>query len=373
MSNVTNCAAAAAVRLTVRHPFWTEIFYSMGVKEDSPQVPTLATDGRSLWINTKFWASLNLDLQLTALVHEMAHKILLHGSRMGTRDPEIWNAACDHAVNTMLKNNKFTIGESWLCDMKYDGWLAEAIYADLMKEKKANPNKQFIHPDQMDVLPTQGTPEQIEAHEAEVKKLVGRAIANARAMGQLPAGIEAGTVDVYKAAREPWFNHLHRYMQSLAISEYNWARLNRRTLKTHGVFSPLHLSEALGDVALFIDASGSCYDAASQANFAGHLNGILAEARPRRVHVYYFDAAVYKGEVIEAGELDVVTHPRGGGGTAFEPIFKALEDDGVIPDVCIILTDLYGSFPHSAPEYPVVWANIMQDGEAPFGETIYVE
>jgi predicted metal-dependent peptidase len=191
-------------------------------------------------------------------------------------------------------------------------------------------------------------------------------------MGKLPAGIEAGTVQVFKASREAWYNHLHRYMQSLRSSEYNWSRLNRRTLRSHGCFSPLHQSEALGEVALFIDTSGSCYDRAMQANFTGHLNAILAEARPSKVHVYYFDAAVYPGETIEAGELDVVTHPKGGGGTDFCPIFNALENDNVVPEVCIILTDLMGRFPATGPEYPVVWASI-EEGRAPFGETIYVE
>jgi hypothetical protein len=43
-----------------------------------------------------------------------------------------------------------------------------------------------------------------------------------------------------------------------------------------------------------------------------------------------------------------------------------------VPAVCIILTDLCGSFPAQAPEYPVIWASIEEGIEAPFGEALYV-
>jgi predicted metal-dependent peptidase len=88
--------------------------------------------------------------------------------------------------------------------------------------------------------------------------------------------------------------------------------------------------------------------------------------------VYYFDTKVYPGEVIEAGEFDVQTKPKGGGGTSFVPLFEQLQEDGIEPEVCIILTDLLGRFPKDEPTYPVVWANTLPYGVAPFGETIYL-
>lgn len=388
MKQTSNCLAPAAVRLTMRYPFWTELFFSMTVVEDEA-IETAATDGRKFWVNPVFWKGMTLDQQVAVTAHELCHKMFLHCTRRGNRDARMWNVACDYAVNSLLHLNGFTLPVPHLHDIKYDGWLAEAIYADLLKQQKQQP-KQGSGQGQakdgkgdhipgvpeaweklQDIREQAGTPEQIEKAEMEVKALVDRAIANAKAQGKLPVGIEAGTVEVYKASTEPWYNRLHRYMQSLSSSEYNWARLNRRTLRSHGCFSPMHQSEALGEIALFIDTSGSCYDAAEQANFAGHLNAILAEARPRRIRLYYFDSAVYPGETIEAGELDVITKPRGGGGTSFEPIFQQIEEDGVEPEVCIILTDLYGSFPADEPGYPVVWA-CTSDVVAPFGETIAI-
>ncbi len=386
----TNIVAAAAVRLTMRYPFWTEIFYSMTV-EETTEVPTAATDGRKLWINAAWWKTLNLDHQVGVIAHELGHKIFLHCTRQGHRDARLWNVACDYAINALLRQNSFLLPEPHLYDAKYEGWSSEKIYSDLAQQQKDRNQSQ---PGQgqaadgngdpipgvgeaweklQDIRQGAGTPEEREKLEVETKALVERAIANAKAMGKVPLGIDAGIVSVYKSVKEPWYNHLHRYMQSLSSSEYNWARLNRRTLRSHGIFSPLHLSEALGDIAIFIDTSGSCYSAAEQANFCGHLNAILAEARPHRVHLYYFDAVVYPGEVIESGELDISTRPKGGGGTDFRPIFRQIEDDGIAPEVVIILTDTQGSFPDQAPAYPVVWASTYEGGSAPWGELIFVE
>lgn len=380
-NNRTDIASACAVRLTLRHPFWTEVFYSMTVKEATPEqvaggLTTEATDGRSVWINPAHWKALTLDQQVTEMVHELCHKIFLHCTRQGARDAKLWNIACDYAVNSLMKQNGFTFDNTWLYDVQYDGWVAEKIYADLMAKAKKNPNgTPKLAPGRADIMrPGNLSPEEIEKLETDTKALVERAIANAKALGagRLPLGIEQGIVTAFKPAREAWYNALHRFMQSLTTSEYNWARLNRRSLRTHGVFTPLHQSEALGDVVIAIDASGSVFGRAQQANFAGHINAILAEAKPKSVRVYYFDTQMYPGETIEAGTLEFESRPKGGGGTAFAPIFEQLDKDGVVPEVCIVLTDLEGSFPASGPDYPVVWATI-EDHVAPFGDTLLIE
>lgn len=384
----TNCLSAAAVRMTMRYPFWTELYYSMKVEEDVG-IDTAATDGRTLWVNPVWWKQLSLDEAVGVLAHEIGHKMLLHCTRQGARDPQLWNAACDFAVNALLRANNFTLPAPHLYASKYDGMLAEAIYADLLTRQKAQqqaggggggggkgdrpiPGVPKEWERLRDLRRPQGTPEEIERIETETKAAVDRAIANAKARGNLPVGVEAGVVEVFKPSKESWFNHLHRYMQSLSTSEYNWARLNRRTIRTHGYFSPLHLSEALGEIAIFVDTSGSCFDAAQQAGFFGHLNAIMAETRPHRIHLYSFDARVYSAGTIEAGEIDAPRRLKGGGGTRFEPIFDQIDEDGIAPEVVLVLTDMCGSFPAQAPEYPVVWC-ATSSVEAPFGETIHVE
>lgn len=416
----TNVTADAAVRLMLGYPFWSELYYSMGVEEDTT-IPTLCTDGRNMWVNPDFWTTLKLDIKISALAHEIAHKMLLHSSRRGARSIivqsqsghriTLWNIAADHVVNNLLAENGFTIPDTWIMDKKYQGWSVEAVYSDLEKQLKQPPpqgqgkgegegapgddeggsdpqNGQGdgdapghglpgLTDDQAekraDLKDVQGTPEDIQKYEQEVQQAVHKALMTAKAMGKLPAGVEMAIDAAFEAAEEPWYNHLHRFMQSLSVSEFNWARINKKAAAIHGIFAPHHYSEALGEVVVAIDASGSVYDAASQSNFAAHCNAILSEAKPEKIHLMYFDAKVHRTDEIDRGEIDFNYRPVGGGGTAFEPIFEEIEELGIKPVVVIVLTDLMGSFPDEAPGYPVIWASIERDLTAPFGETIYVE
>ena len=223
----------------------------------------------------------------------------------------------------------------------------------------------------------EGSKETIDKAEKEVMEAVEKAIMTARAHGNAPAGME-GFDDLMKPSKEPWYNHLHRYMQSLSLSEYNWARINRRHLVQHSLFTPDHYSESLEHVVFAIDCSGSVFDAASQANFAGHVNAILAEAKPKHTHVMYFDSRVTRHDELEYGALEFSTRPKGGGGTDFRPVFQMIEDEGIVPEIVVFLTDCYGNFPDDEPPYPVLWASIIDPKHLgyylpPFGETIHVD
>ena len=376
------CTEAAAVRLTINYPFWAELYFSMDVIELhdghplSQQIQTCATDGKKLWVYVPFFSKLKLAEQVTILAHELGHKMFLHPTRCGFRDPGMWNVACDYAINSLLTKNGFQFpgvaGKDYLLDAKYDGWLAEAIYADLMKQPQAQQMPQSLR-DLME--PENLSPEERDQMEQAIQAVVERAVANAKARGDVPKGIDQGLLRTYRASNEKWYNHLHRYMQSLASSEYNWTRLNRRTLRTHGFFSPHHMSEALGDVVLFIDGSGSCFTRAQQAHFAEHVNAIMGEAKPRRVVVYYFDTQCYDAQEQEPGALELDLRPKGGGGTSFVDLFTTAEADGYCPDVAIVLTDMEGTFPAQEPPFPVIWADVDggHHGAAPFGEYLEIE
>lgn len=485
MDNVkTNTTQDAAVRLMLKFPYWSELYYTMTVYEDR-DCPTLSTDGRNMWVNPEFWKTLTLSLKISALAHEVGHKMLLHCSRRGARDPLLWNMAADFVVNGILSENGFELGKDWLYDDQYRGWAVEAVYSDLEAKavKQPQPSQSNYGQQQpqgggngngqaqkgespqegtegeasgeeqgessdgggdgdsdagdgasggqgadggdgndsgegdggsaggsagqaqdqgsqgggggnsvtysvpgvpeswkdkyRDIRDVEGSKETIDKYEKEVMEAVEKAIMTARAHGTAPAGME-GFDDLMKPSKEAWYNHLHRYMQSLSMSEYNWARVNRRHLVQHSLFTPDHYSESLEHVVFAIDCSGSVFDAASQANFAGHVNAILAEAKPKHTHVMYFDSRVTRHDELEYGALDFSIRPKGGGGTDFRPIFERIEGEGIVPEIVIFLTDCYGSFPEEPPPYPVLWASIIDPKHLgyylpPFGECVHVD
>ncbi|MGA3132885.1 MAG: VWA-like domain-containing protein [Terracidiphilus sp.] len=87
-----------------------------------------------------------------------------------------------------------------------------------------------------------------------------------------------------------------------------------------------------------------------------------------RAHVLYFDAEVQRVDTYSAGET-LHLDPVGGGGTDFGPCFDWLNERGIRPQTLAFLTDLYGTFPDSAPDYPVLWASIGGH-RALFGDVI---
>jgi predicted metal-dependent peptidase len=106
--------------------------------------------------------------------------------------------------------------------------------------------------------------------------------------------------------------------------------------------------------------------------FAAELSAIIEDTQPERVYVVYCDAQVHGVEEFTADDLPLQLHPRGGGGTRFEPVFDWVESTGVQPDALVYLTDTYGSFPAQAPDYPVLWATTAGT-HVPFGEVIQIK
>ena len=73
-------------------------------------------------------------------------------------------------------------------------------------------------------------------------------------------------------------------------------------------------------------------------------------------------------DTYEAGQR-IQLNPVAGGDTEFGPCFEWLEERGMRPQSLVFLTDLYGSFSLSAPDYRVLWASTGSQ-KAPFGEVI---
>jgi predicted metal-dependent peptidase len=80
-------------------------------------------------------AGLNDKEWLWVLAHEYLHAGLNHSVRCDGRDPEIWNAACDFAINLWLE--ELRIGQrpsiGVLYDIQFKGWSSERIYDFLVK------------------------------------------------------------------------------------------------------------------------------------------------------------------------------------------------------------------------------------------------
>lgn len=352
----------AAAKVTIGHPFFIELMYSMKYVEGEQYGATAATDGTTIYANPKYFADKQEDFKLFVLLHEFMHVAMLHPWRRNGRNPYIWNLACDYAINPILEQMGLNRGEG-IFDERFVGMHAEKIYDILIEE---NPKIDFT----IDLLDPKGSPKEQEEQRETMRRVIVKCAANAKAIGQMPAALEGLVAAAAASKEEPWQQHLHRWLQKSAASDFTWERVSRRALHTLGVFSPDVGNRSLGKISIFIDTSGSCFSVAEQNYFCSHVNAILGDCNPEQVHVYYFDTRVNKKEVFNRGETNVQLHPSGSGGTDFRDIFNQMEE-GFEPVAAIVLTDLYGPT-GKEPPFPVIWA-ITSTEKAPFGDSVYLK
>jgi predicted metal-dependent peptidase len=385
----------ARTALVLDHPFFGSLLFRL---KDRPSfaVKTMATDGVSFLWNPEFVETLNAATLAGTLAHEVMHPALHHHLRRSGRDPKRWNIACDYAINPLLIDAGLKLPEGVLVENRFRGMSAEQIYNLL--ESEADSGEDDNREDQSGAggsgttsadpgsngcgdpgapesnggigqvldAPESGddcpTPEE-QAREWDVS--VNQAMTIARQAGKIPVGVDR-TVEGAAEAAVVLREMLRRLWSETIAAYYSWMRPNRRHLWT-GLYLPGVVRRGVGEVAIAVDCSGSI-SARQLRLFEAEARSILEGQRPERVYVLYFDATVHKVETYEAGQR-IALNPVGGGGTAFEPCVEWLDARGIRPQTMVVLTDLYGSFPPSAPCYPVLWASTGRR-QAPFGEVI---
>jgi predicted metal-dependent peptidase len=355
----------------------------------------MATDGVSLFYNPDFVETLNSATLAGTLAHEVMHPALHHHVRRSGRDPKRWNVACDFAINPLLVDAGLSLPDGVLIDNRFRGMSAEQIYNLLESETKQDsghedgdgepggeeskdetalggnsnsPSAPVTEGGIGQVLDTPAPDEEtptIEEQAREWDVAVNQATTVARQAGKVPAGLNRALEGAAEASVD-WRELLRRLWSDTTPADYSWMRPNRRHVWA-GVYLPGVIREGVGEIAIAVDCSGSV-NARQLRLFEAEVRSILEGQRPERVHVLYFDSEVQKVETYEAGQ-PVHLNPVGGGGTEFGPCFDWLDGHGILPQTLVFLTDLYGSFPPSAPAYPVLWASTGSQ-KAPFGAVI---
>jgi predicted metal-dependent peptidase len=387
----------ARTALVLDHPFFGSLLFRLRGKE-SRSVTTMATDGITLFYNPEFVETLTAATLAGTLAHEVTHPALHHHMRRSGRDPKCWNVASDYAINPLLVDAGPSLPEGVLLDNRFRGMSAEQIYNLLETESESEDgpdgedqtrgsgdgNATPATTDQVDdseepsapetergigqILDAPETDDEGSGAEEQMREwniAVNQAMTVAQQAGKVPAGL-ARTLDGAADASIDWREMLRRSRSDTTPADYSWMRPSRRHL-WNGVYLPGVVREGVGEVAIAVDCSGSI-STRQLGLFEAEARSILEGQRPQRIYVLYFDVAVHRVDTYGAGER-IDLNPVGGGGTAFGPCFAWLEDHGIRPHCLVFLTDLYGSFPFSAPDYPVLWAS-TGGRQAPFGEVI---
>lgn len=384
-------------------PAFSAIFYNLMNNAGSKHiayftkdVPIAATDGSNLILNPETFFKLHLKEQVFVIAHEVAHAIFNHcviGHGLKTRgkvsypdgstlpyDHGTMNIAMDLVINDMLVEAK--VGQkvdncyhdtsiATMNDSVIDAY--KKVFDD--QQKGGGKSGKGAGFDQH-LAPGSSTGQDPHTaagarNDAQWNASVAAALESERLRGTLPGAFQR----LLKEITEPvvdWKDKIAAMMaRKLGSGSYSWRRPDR-ALIVRDVYAPGRTGFGCDTVVIAVDTSGSIGE--KELNmFFGEMSGILEDARPKNLYVIWCDAKVHRVDQVEdAADLPALRAKGapGGGGTAFEPVFKEIEDMGLVPEALVYLTDGMGSFPARAPRYPVIWGNIYAGSKYPFGEVI---
>lgn len=368
--HVAEKISKAKAKLVLGQPFFASIICNLPITEDNT-IPTMATNGKWVKYNRDFVDAMTLDETMFVLCHEVGHVMFTHMHRRQHRDPRKWNIAGDYVINDLLVNEGIgSMPKGGLLDpniVKAGGGTTDGVYAILPDNPNSGgPSTDGYNGTGIDeCVDADGDDADKAQSEAETRIMVAQAAQVAKMQGKLSAGL-ARLVDEVVSPQVPWQDVLRRFVSTKAKVDYSFARPKRRFL-AQGLYLPSLSGERMGQILIAVDCSGSIGEH-EIAEFAAEIRAIKEDCLPTEMHVVYFDSKVSHHDVFDQNdELEVA--PHGGGGTAFSPIFRYAEENGIDPVCCVVLTDLCCNDFGPAPHYPVLWVSNYSD-EAPWGEVV---
>jgi len=364
----------ARIGLLLKHAFFGNLATRLKLINADEWCSTAATDGRNFYYNSRFIMKLRQKEVEFLVGHEVLHVVYDHLGRRNERDPQMWNIADDYAVNADLKKHKvgeFITTVECLYDRKYEGWAAEAIYDDLMKNVKYISVDELLdkmlddhldgHGDDEDGDDEKdgqgrrgkGRPQLTDAEREEIRQEMRQAILNAAQQaeaGTVPAGVQRLIKEMTEPVM-PWRELIQVNLTSAIKSDYTWMRPSRRGWHMDAVMPGMNPGEEI-DVTIMIDMSGSISNKQGM-QFISEVAGMMEIFDGFKIHIACFDTRVYNPRDYTSENLDTIDDYElaGGGGTDFDCFFNYLKEEGIVPNRLIVFTDGYPCGSWGDPDY----------------------
>ena len=406
---------AARGRILAEHGFYGLLLMHMRFAVGD-ELDTAWVSSDTITFNPGFSDQLDADELCFVLEHEVLHAALGHLERLGERDPELWNLACDIVVNSNIKHSNgddpasITLrcepGESFhLAPDGKEGWLytADEVYEMLLKKRGRKGGAGKLKHDEggsdsavgsgtsgsgaVDTARAIGRGDRWDWHiaddgtdskaEAETRDAWAQRLADAResmsvrdptnARGLVPACAERRPEE-FRGAQVDWHLLLGEFVQE-EVNDYTFSSPDRRFPDAPFVLPGFNETETVArDILFMVDTSGSVSDVALTTAFS-EIKGAIEQFKGKLDGwLGFFDVVPYEPVRFESVDELLSILPEGGGGTRFEAVFECVGRWlGVENLSCIVvLTDGYAPAPTEsiANGIPVLWL-IDGDGPAP--------
>ncbi|MGI5412493.1 DUF2201 family putative metallopeptidase [Streptomyces chartreusis] len=285
------------------------------------------------------------------LAHEMLHAALRHGDRCGTRDPYLFNVACDYVINGWLR--EMQVGEmpqGLLYDQEMTGLSAEEVYDRIAGDLRRMRRLATLRGKGVgDVL---GAPLGAPGDYVDLDEFYRRGMCQGLDLHQqhergfLPGGL-VQEIRALSHPPLPWDARLARWFDEFVPRPEpvrTYARPSRRQASTPEIpragryFPPEEIARCTFGVVL--DTSGSM-----SAGLLGKALGAIASYAEARdvpaARVVFCDAGPYDAGYVPVTDIAGRVRVRGRGGTVLQPgIDLLLRADDFPPGApVLVITD----------------------------------
>lgn len=392
--------------LLIGQPFYGSLICNLALVEDNDMVPTMGTDGVTIFWNRNFVNECTDANLVFVLAHEVSHCAHLHHVRRNGRDPQGWNIAADYAINLDLTDGKIGVPpKEALINTAYRNWSAERIFAALPKRPKGpggqgptgeGPTRPGDFPgggggegpegDKPGggggthagdpgkcggVLDGGKTPEQLRKQERQWQQYVRQALNNAVRSGGAGAvpGSMREVLKRLKGGGEDWRHVLRNFVDPCSRVDYSWSRPDRRFIGMPFIL-PGTVPNGVNHIVVAVDTSGSI-DSDKCACFLRECQALLDQEFIDKLTVMQCDTSITDVAEYQPGDI-VPTNVKGRGGTHFSPVWDWCKNANEDISALVYFTDLEpngGDF-GKEPSVPVLWACQNEDTrrKPPFGD-----
>lgn len=383
--------------------------------------PTMATNGKAIFISPTFVDSLSVPHIKGILVHEAIHVIQRHPLRRGNRDPEMYGIAIDAATNALVENLYYDLPDNKIEPVR--GKTVEQIYADLAKNQpeqddesnsesdsdspqgdadgnqqgnaqaqdesepqngedsggdgqpgdESNSDSDSGKADSGEIPSNTGTDdcmdyplepgETMQDAERAIDGLMAEAELDAKLAGDSPSDSER-EIFQHRESDLNWPRELEEYVHLIGGADYSM-NPPHMGLGQQGIICNQLNPKGCGNVVLAVDTSGSINR--DKLDLAiSHLTLFVENMDYESIRVIAcsfsvkYDRTFYRGETVDISDM------RHGGGTRFMPVFDLI-DEGTAPDLLIYFTDMQTNDMTESedPGYPIIW---LVDNESSLDE-----
>lgn len=329
-----------------------------------------------------------------SVLHMVLHCLFRHGFSVQSKNPELWDLACDISVENIINgmrpkcvtDSPSAEQKEALALLKDVGSLtAEKLYARFMKDDWKEEYTQRLrgifyadsHSDWYMGGGGQAAEELAEYRNGlaerwkDISNLVMMESENFMAGGNIPDDMKRNITEVNRE-RYDYSKFLEKFAvraEKMQVSdeEFDYVTYSSGMALYDGLalVEPLEYRDArsIKDFVIAIDTSGSTYNDLVDRFLTKTFNILMQRDSffsRVNIHIIQCDAAIQQDVVIHS-EADLRNYVRnmsvhGGGGTDFRPVFSyvdALRNSGELRDIkgLIYFTDGLGTYPSGKPDY----------------------